>query len=61
MTLPSEPVQTVRSESVLGARIMEGTWPDGETKVLIAPADPVDVTDARVFHEAGELPEVTAR
>jgi len=53
--LPSGPVDNVRAVSVLGARIMEGTWPNGETHVLISDACPYEPTDAAIRYEEGEL------
>lgn len=53
---PSEPVETVDAVSVLGARIMRGTWSDGQQAVLISPARPTDPVGARLMIDAGELP-----
>lgn len=54
MSLPSGPVDEVRSVAVLGAKVMEGTWPNGETGVLIS-TSVVDPIDARMRYEEGEL------
>ena len=53
--LPSGPVNHVRAVSVTGARIMEGTWPNGETHVLISEACPYEPADAQLRIEEGEL------
>ena len=56
MTLPKEAVETVDSVSVLGAKIMRGTWSGGEQHVLIAEAAALDPVGAQLSVEAGELP-----
>lgn len=54
--LPSDPVETVRAQIVLGARVMEGEWSDGERHVLIAEAHPLNAEDAAWLADEGELP-----
>ena len=56
-SMPDPPVQTVQSMSVIGAKVMHGTWKSGETRVRIAPAVPYDTVDAKVQIENGELPQ----
>jgi len=41
--------------SILGAKVMHGTWPNGETAVLIGEAMPYDPIDAQLSVQAGEL------
>lgn len=53
--LPSDPVNKVRAVSVLGARIMEGEWSNGEKHVLISEACPYEPEDAHIRFEEGEL------
>lgn len=55
MNLPDEPVETVGHVSVVGARVMEGTWEGGEQAVLIAEVHPVEPLDARLAAMEGEL------
>jgi hypothetical protein len=55
MSAPSEPVETVDAVSLLGARVMHGTWSDGRTHVLIADVNPVDAIDAGIAARNGEL------
>ena len=52
---PSGPVDTVKSMSILGAKVMHGTWPNGETAILIGEAMPYDPIDAQLSVQAGEL------
>ena len=52
---PSGPVDKVQAVSVTGARIMEGTWPNGETHVYISESFPYSPEDAQLRIKEGEL------
>jgi hypothetical protein len=53
--LPNEPVEEVRAVSVLGAKVMEGEWSNGEKRVLISPVEPMDAEGARLAVKYGEI------
>lgn len=54
---PSGPVDHVESVSVLGAKIMRGTWPNGETHVLIGEVDYAEDPEGMAIAAVnGELP-----
>lgn len=51
----SEPVVTVQSISLLGAKVRHKTGADGETSVFVMEVDPSDSFDARMASDKGEL------
>ena len=53
--LPNGPVDTVDAVHLTGARVMRGTWPNGEMGVLIHSVFPYDPMDARIALESGEI------
>jgi hypothetical protein len=55
MSVPDGPVDTVEHQIITGARIMEGTWPSGETGVLIGATYPCDPVDANLQSKSGVL------
>jgi hypothetical protein len=56
--LPSAAVDQVRTVHVMGAKIMEGEWSNGEKHVLIGATDHLmHPIDAQIRTENGELPK----
>lgn len=60
-TLPRAGVDTVQGMDLLGARVMRGSWQTGESRVVVAAAEPLTPRNAalaadRLFRE-GDLPD----
>jgi hypothetical protein len=53
--VPNGPVDTVDEVHLTGARVMRGTWPDGETAVLIHSVLPYEPMDARIALKSEEI------